>query len=104
MKDPYIDSDGNSYDWETIQEWLHLNPFSPFTRNPLNITNLVPNRALKVVIDEFVRFGFKFDILLKKYESLKCILGVGRLKKDLKIVALLVRKLLRWDQLQVKSK
>ena len=55
MKDPYIDSDGNSYDWETIQEWLQLNPFSPFTRNPLNITSLVPNRALKNVIEEYLK-------------------------------------------------
>ena len=74
MKDPYIDSEGNSYDWETIQEWLQLNPFSPFTRNPLNITNLVPNRALKVVIDEFVRFGFKVRSTQEIYVSLNAFL------------------------------
>lgn len=55
MKDPYIDSDGNSYDWETIHEWLQLNPYSPFTRNPMNITNLIPNRALKNLIEEHIR-------------------------------------------------
>jgi len=57
MKEPYIDTDGYSYDWETIVEWLQLNPFSPITRNPLNITNLVPNRALKIAIDEYIRFN-----------------------------------------------
>lgn len=53
MEDPYIDTDGNSYERASIMEWLLTRQQSPITRKPLRIENLVPNRALKTIIDEF---------------------------------------------------
>lgn len=54
MRDPYVDSDGNSYDKMHITEWLREHPISPITRNSLSLNNLVPNRVLKTLIDTFI--------------------------------------------------
>lgn len=54
MKDPYVDSDGNSYDREHIMNWLTLHETSPITRNPLTTSALVPNRVLKSLIMDFM--------------------------------------------------
>mmetsp|Transcript_30569 Transcript_30569/g.51649 ORF Transcript_30569/g.51649 Transcript_30569/m.51649 type:complete len:518 (+) Transcript_30569:73-1626(+) len=53
MDDPYIDPDGNSYEKVAISEWLKRSHYSPITRNPMTIENLVPNRGLKDLIDQF---------------------------------------------------
>lgn len=53
MDDPYIDSDGNSYEKEAILEWLRNNACSPITRNHLVPNSLVPNRVLKDLIEDF---------------------------------------------------
>ncbi len=53
MKDPYIDSDGNSFEGDVIKEWVSLNHHSPITRNPMTLASLVPNRALKDAIEEY---------------------------------------------------
>ncbi len=55
MQDPYIDSDGNSYEKHEIMDWLKINPVSPITRNPLDASKLVPNRILKSLIEEYRR-------------------------------------------------
>jgi len=57
MRDPYVDSDGNSYDKVHITEWLREHPISPITRNALSLNNLVPNRVLKTLIDNFLRLN-----------------------------------------------
>ncbi len=54
MKDPYSDSDGNSYEKEAIFNWVNIHHTSPITRNPLTIDSLVPNRALKDLIDNYL--------------------------------------------------
>jgi hypothetical protein len=46
---------GSLFDWlqyerEAIQAWLQTNATSPVTRNPLRVTQLVPNRALREMI------------------------------------------------------
>jgi Mg-chelatase subunit ChlD len=46
MVDPVIDGDGNSYERQAITEWLRKNNVSPITRLPLNINQLITNRAL----------------------------------------------------------
>jgi len=51
MLDPYIDNEGNSYEYEAIIRWLQFNNTSPITRNYLNISHLKPNRALKDIIN-----------------------------------------------------
>ena len=51
MVDPVVDHEGNSYERVTITNWLQRNTVSPITRTPLNISQLIPNRALKDLID-----------------------------------------------------
>lgn len=53
MTDPVIDPDGNSYERSAIENWLQQNGTSPITRQPLNLIDLRPNRALKAAIDEY---------------------------------------------------
>jgi hypothetical protein len=53
MRDPVIDPDGNSYERQAIEEWLHRTGTSPITRANLSIADLRPNRALKQAIDEY---------------------------------------------------
>lgn len=53
MKDPYVDSDGNSYDKDCIFQWLASSSISPITRNPLARQSLVPNRGLRSLIEAF---------------------------------------------------
>jgi Mg-chelatase subunit ChlD len=51
MVDPVVDNEGNSYERNAITNWLSRNRISPITRSPLNINQLIPNRALKDLID-----------------------------------------------------
>jgi Mg-chelatase subunit ChlD len=57
MGDPYIDTDGNSYEKSAIMEWLATRQISPITRHPLLPSSLVPNRVLKTLIEEFNNTG-----------------------------------------------
>ncbi len=54
MKEPWMDTDGNSYEKEAIFNWVQLHQNSPITRNPLNTSQLVPNRALKDLIEQYM--------------------------------------------------
>ena len=51
MTDPVICSDGNTYEREAIEEWFYTNDTSPKTNMPLDDNKLIPNRALKYLID-----------------------------------------------------
>jgi hypothetical protein len=51
MINPYIDKEGNSFEYSAILEWLKYNQKSPITRNSLNLSDLTPNRALKDIIE-----------------------------------------------------
>ena len=44
--DPVIDREGNTYEKSAIETWLQTHNISPITRNPMSISDLVPNRAL----------------------------------------------------------
>ena len=54
MKDPVNDRDGNSYERAAIEAWVVARGTSPITRNPLSIRDLVPNRALRQTIDDYM--------------------------------------------------
>lgn len=56
MRDPWIDKDGNSYEKSAIDKWLSMKNTSPMTCNPLFPEDLIPNRVLKDLIDEFINF------------------------------------------------
>ncbi len=51
MKDPVICEDGYTYEKSAII--LVRNSISPMTRQKINLTKLIPNRALKNLIDRF---------------------------------------------------
>lgn len=53
MRDPYIDPEGNSYEKQSIIDWLARNPVSPITRRPMVQAGLIPNRGLRTLIQEF---------------------------------------------------
>jgi Mg-chelatase subunit ChlD len=55
MKDPVIGPDGHTYEKSAIQTWLQTNNTSPITRKPLHTTSLIPNIALKNVIETFLK-------------------------------------------------
>lgn len=52
MKDPVIGSDGITYERSAIEQWFALgNTISPMTRAPMASQSLVPNYALKALIE-----------------------------------------------------
>jgi Mg-chelatase subunit ChlD len=54
MKDPVLCKDGNSWERKAITEWLQEHHQSPLTRNPMEVSDLIPNRALKELIENFL--------------------------------------------------
>ena len=52
MSDPVSTPDGNTYEKTAIIEWLKTHNTEPITRNPLNISQLIPNRALKELYEQ----------------------------------------------------
>ena len=56
MVDPVITPSGITYDRKHLESHLHrVGQFDPITREPLTELQLVPNLALKDVIDNFVK-------------------------------------------------
>lgn len=53
MVDPVMDADGNTYERWAITRWLEKSQQSPITRMPIASRMLVPNRALKAIIDDW---------------------------------------------------
>lgn len=51
MKDPVMTPNGDSYDRVNIEEWIRSKGTDPLTREPLALTQLIPNRALKRAIE-----------------------------------------------------
>jgi hypothetical protein len=56
MKDPVIAPDTRTYERANIEEWLNIHHTSPFTREPMRIDQLVPNRALRDIITDGMLF------------------------------------------------
>eukprot|EP01121_Diplochlamys_sp_Union-15-3_P017136 TRINITY_DN5973_c0_g1_i1.p1 TRINITY_DN5973_c0_g1~~TRINITY_DN5973_c0_g1_i1.p1 ORF type:complete len:193 (+),score=29.58 TRINITY_DN5973_c0_g1_i1:84-581(+) len=55
MKDPVIAADGFSYERMAIEDWLKKSNTSPMTNLPLENKNLIPNLALRKIIQEKVK-------------------------------------------------
>jgi len=62
MYNPVIASDGNTYEHKAIKRWLKDHSTSPITRQPISKTGLIPNRAVKSLIDEYYRDNPNFEI------------------------------------------
>eukprot|EP01118_Nematostelium_gracile_P010580 TRINITY_DN3664_c0_g1_i1.p1 TRINITY_DN3664_c0_g1~~TRINITY_DN3664_c0_g1_i1.p1 ORF type:complete len:804 (-),score=283.41 TRINITY_DN3664_c0_g1_i1:97-2508(-) len=52
FREPMVDKEGNTYEKKAIEQWLQKDPTSPITRTPLALKDLVPNRALKEIIEQ----------------------------------------------------
>ena len=52
MRDPVICADGHSYERAAIDAWLQMNSISPLTGLMLPHKSIVPNHALRGIIDE----------------------------------------------------
>jgi hypothetical protein len=61
MVDPVIDKEGNSWERQSILDWISLHHSSPLTRSRLEAEDLSPNRALKDLIESFLR-GENVDV------------------------------------------
>jgi Mg-chelatase subunit ChlD len=53
MSDPVIGSDGHTYERSSIEQWLQTNFHSPMTRQPMTVTDLKPNFALRTAIERW---------------------------------------------------
>ena len=53
MKDPVICSDGHTYERSAIEKWLSTNNCSPMTRQIITNNSLIPNIALRNIIQEY---------------------------------------------------
>ena len=53
MKDPVICSDGHTYERSAIEKWLSTNSCSPMTRQIITNKSLIPNIALRNIIQEY---------------------------------------------------
>jgi hypothetical protein len=54
MHDPVVTNNGRSYERATLIEHLKRSPTDPLTREPLKISELRPNLALKEACQEFM--------------------------------------------------
>jgi len=55
MTDPVITPYGISYDRESIEKWLINNKIDPIAHKKLNKNMLIPNYALKSLIEEYIK-------------------------------------------------
>ncbi|KAG4429994.1 hypothetical protein IFR05_014519 [Cadophora sp. M221] len=54
MLDPVVTKTGRSYDRSSIMEHLRRSPTDPLTREPLQVSDLRPNLALRAACEEFL--------------------------------------------------
>ena len=57
MRDPVVGPDGHTYERSAITAWLSSNPVSPMTREPMNVSQLKPNYALRASIERYITGG-----------------------------------------------
>ena len=67
MIDPVITSDGQTYDRENIMRWFAANNTSPLTNAILGSTEVVPNFALKQVIEHIINEGMLDMEVIEEY-------------------------------------
>jgi hypothetical protein len=67
MKDPVLCEDGFTYERSAIISLR--NSISPMTRQPIDKTKLIPNRALKNVIEKSISTNVEYQNILKKQKT-----------------------------------
>tara|TARA_B100001121_G_scaffold307466_1_gene329051 strand:- start:2073 stop:4199 length:2127 start_codon:yes stop_codon:yes gene_type:complete len=79
--DPVILSDGQTYEREAITQWLRTSSKSPITGLPLDNRTLIPNIALKNIIENIVEQGLVSLHDIQEYYESKGIEGSQLIKK-----------------------
>lgn len=75
MVDPVITSDGQTYEREAIEQWLTTSRKSPLTNVFLANSTLIPNIALKNIIENIIEQGLVSLKEIQEYYSSKGIQG-----------------------------
>ena len=72
FRDPVVAQDGHTYERKAIEEWVQKNGTSPITNQQISLENLVPNYAVKKMVDHFEtsirnkNFQYTLDVDVKK--------------------------------------
>ncbi|CAF4136341.1 unnamed protein product, partial [Rotaria sordida] len=70
--DPVVAQDGHTYERKAIEEWIRKNGTSPITNQRISLEHLVPNYAIKKMVDHFEsslqkkNFQYTLDVDVKK--------------------------------------
>jgi hypothetical protein len=62
MSDPVVTPHGESYERVAIEKWITDHGTDPFTREPLALSQLYPNRKLKLAVENFRRNFHRFSV------------------------------------------
>ncbi|EKX42406.1 hypothetical protein GUITHDRAFT_55908, partial [Guillardia theta CCMP2712] len=55
MKQPAITPDGSTFDREFLARWISTKGTDPMTKKRLQLHEIAPNRALRSLIEEWIR-------------------------------------------------
>ena len=72
FRDPVVAQDGHTYERKAIEDWIRKNGTSPITDQKLSLEHLIPNHAIKKVIDQFEnasrdkKYQYTLDVDVKK--------------------------------------
>ncbi|CAF2510127.1 unnamed protein product [Rotaria sp. Silwood2] len=72
FRDPVMAHDGHTYERQAIEEWIRKNGTSPITNQQISLEHLVPNYAIKKMVDHFEsslhnkNFQYTLDVDVKK--------------------------------------
>ncbi len=69
MEDPVLLSDGHTYEREAITRWLSTKNTSPKTNQRLENRNIIPNQALKMMIEEYIERKKKEYFAIDRIEN-----------------------------------
>lgn len=53
LEDPVIAPSGYTYEREDLRNWVDNNGVDPFTREPLSMNQVIPNRALQEAVKHY---------------------------------------------------
>lgn len=65
MHDPVVTPHGESYERQAIEQWIVEHGKDPFTRDPIQLSQLYPNRKLKDAIDNYKRMFHRYSVPLR---------------------------------------
>ncbi|CAF3419238.1 unnamed protein product [Rotaria sp. Silwood1] len=84
FRDPVVAQDGHTYERKAIEEWIRKKGTSPLTDQPLSIENLIPNRAMKKIVDSFEisthskNYQFILDVDVRKKRGRPLFSTIGK--------------------------